>query len=198
VRDSGPVARPRLRVVAGTAGGRRLVAPATVRPTTDRVREALFASLGDHVRGARVLDLYAGSGALGIEALSRGAAAAVLVDDDRAAVEACRANLASTGLTDRASVHPGTVAAFLAAGPPAAAFDLVVADPPFAAATPAAVEILETLTAPGWLRAGARVVLETPARADPPSRAAGTAWEIRSERKYGDTLLTTLGSVPCA
>jgi 16S rRNA (guanine966-N2)-methyltransferase len=192
------VARSGLRVVAGTAGGRRLVAPASVRPTTDRVREALFASLGDHVVDARVLDLYAGSGALGIEALSRGAAAAVFVDADRAAIDACRANLATTGLAERAQVHPGSVATLLGAGPPTAPFDLVVADPPYADAAAAAAAILAALGEPGWLTPHARVVLETPTRAGPPSPAAGTGWEIRSERKYGDTLLTTLGPVPTA
>ena len=87
-----------LRVIAGTAGGRRLVAPkGDARPTTDRLKEALFSSLGERVRDASVLDLYAGSGALAIEVLSRGASRAVLVDSDRAAEQAIRANLESTG-----------------------------------------------------------------------------------------------------
>jgi 16S rRNA (guanine966-N2)-methyltransferase len=192
------MAGPRLRVIAGTAGGRRLVAPASTRPTTDRAREALFASLGDHVVDARVLDLYAGSGALAIEALSRGAAAAVLVDDDQAAVDACLANLDRTGLTDRAEVQRRPVATFLAAGAPAAPFDLVLADPPYAESAAATAALLDTLDGPGWLGADARVVLETPARIAHPSSTAGPGWEIRSERKYGDTLLTTLGPVPRA
>ena len=91
-----------LRVIAGEAGGRRLVAPkGDVRPTADRVKESLFAALGaDRLEGAVVLDLYAGSGALGIEALSRGAASAVFVDKDRRAHEALRTNLATTGFAD--------------------------------------------------------------------------------------------------
>src|SRR5258705_6256920 len=102
-----------MRVVAGELRGRRLVAPAaaTTRPTTDRVREAVFNALGslDVVVGARVLDLFAGSGALGIEALSRGAAAATFVDTSPKAIETVQANLAATGLTGTlisADAHP--------------------------------------------------------------------------------------------
>jgi 16S rRNA (guanine966-N2)-methyltransferase len=189
------VARLRLRVIAGTAGGRRLVAPATVRPTTDRVRGALFSSLGDRVRGARVLDLYAGSGAISVEALSRGAAQAVLVDSDPAAMDACRANLRTTGLADRAELRAVPVAAFLRAGPPDAPFDLVVADPPYDRAAAEIGALLDALAEPGWLSPAARVVLETPTRGGAVSSTAGSGWETRSERKYGDTLLTTLGSV---
>src|SRR3954447_9655647 len=88
-----------MRVIAGTYGGRRLRAPAgtDTRPTSDRVREALFSVLGERVEGARVLDLFAGSGALGIEALSRGAAGATFVDSAPAALKAVRANLAALG-----------------------------------------------------------------------------------------------------
>ncbi|HSO95798.1 MAG TPA: 16S rRNA (guanine(966)-N(2))-methyltransferase RsmD [Acidimicrobiia bacterium] len=188
--------RPRLRVIAGTAGGRRLVAPATVRPTTDRVREALFASLGDHVRDARVLDLYAGSGAVAVEALSRGAARAVLVEVHPVAVEACHANLTAAGLADRAVLRAVPVAAFLAATPVGPPFDFVFADPPYEEAGPALTAALAVLAEPGWLAPGARVVVETPARGDRVRDAAGPRWEIRSERRYGDTLLTTLGPVP--
>src|SRR4051794_32309683 len=118
-----------LRVVAGSVGGLHLVAPKGARPTTDRVKESLFASLGDVLHGADVLDLFAGSGALAIEALSRGAARAVLVDRDRHAVEAIRANLTTTGFTDRARVHSGPVAQFLHRVAPEAPFDLVFLDP---------------------------------------------------------------------
>jgi 16S rRNA (guanine966-N2)-methyltransferase len=167
-----------------------------VRPTTDRVREALFASLGDQVRGARVLDLYAGSGAISVEALSRGASAAVLVDADPAAVDACRTNLTTTGLADQAEIRAGSVAAFLGAGPPDPPFDLVVADPPYDEAAAEIAALLDILRQPGWLTGAARVVLETPTRGGTVSATAGPGWETRSERKYGDTLLTTLGSVP--
>src|SRR5205807_2939069 len=133
-----PRARPDpcVRVVAGAFKGRRLQAPAggRTRPTSDRVREALFSILGD-VSDARVLDLYAGSGALGIEALSRGAAGATFVDSDREAVVAIRANLALTGTDDRASVVRSPVGSFLAAGRHGP-FDLVFLDPPYAQGPP--------------------------------------------------------------
>ncbi len=100
-----------MRVIAGTRGGRRLVAPdgADTRPTADRVREATFNALAslDALVDAEVVDLFAGSGAMGIEALSRGAAHATFVDDDRRAIEAVEANLAATGLADRATVVRG-------------------------------------------------------------------------------------------
>src|SRR5207247_7816272 len=116
--SAGVPASPVMRVVAGSAKGRRLTAPPgrDVRPTSDRVREAVFSSLVsmDAVEGASVLDLFAGSGALGIEALSRGAATATFVDDDRVAVETVRANLAATGVGERASVVDEDALRFLA------------------------------------------------------------------------------------
>ena len=123
-------------MIGGTARGRRLRAPRTdaVRPTADRVREAIFDVLGalDAVEGAAVCDLFAGSGALGIEALSRGAASAVFVESDRAALETLRANLESTGFagTPGVRVVRGDALAYLAANPEPA--DLFLADPPYA------------------------------------------------------------------
>ncbi len=191
--------KPRLRVITGQAGGRRLVAPAHLRPTTERVREAVFSALGAHVVDAAVLDLYAGSGALAVEALSRGAAVAVLVDDDRAATDACRANLDTTRLAARGRVRTMPVARFLAAAPPSEApFDLVLIDPPYAAPAHEATQVLEALTRPGWLTPDARVVLETAATSPPPEPNGPDALEVRSRRKYGDTLVTTLGTVPRA
>ncbi len=123
-----------MRVVAGSARGRRLVAPPgrAVRPTPDRVREAVFNALGSlgTVRGAVVLDLFAGSGALGIEALSRGAARATFVDDDPAALRSVRANLAATGLARSATVVAADGRRWSAAT--AEHFDLALADPPYA------------------------------------------------------------------
>jgi 16S rRNA (guanine966-N2)-methyltransferase len=191
---------PRLRVIAGTLGGRRLSAPAGIRPTTDRVREAVFASLGTRVADAAVLDLYAGSGAFAIEALSRGAARAVLVDADRAAAEICRENLVTTGLGARARVREQTVARFLASGPPPEApFDLVGCDPPYD--TPdvevrSALTTLAALASPGWLALDVRVVVE---RAAPGRSASGEGaprwpapWRIVWERTYGGTLVHAL------
>jgi 16S rRNA (guanine966-N2)-methyltransferase len=193
------MATPRLRVITGRAGGRRLVAPPHVRPTTERVREAVFSALGDHVVDAAVLDLYAGSGALAVEALSRGAAVAVLVDADRAATAACQANLDTTGLAALARVRTAPVARFLAGAPPGEApFDLVLVDAPYAAAPTEVTPVLEALTQPGWLTSEARVVLETAATSPPPEPAGTMPLEVRSRRKYGDTLVTTLGTVPRA
>jgi 16S rRNA (guanine966-N2)-methyltransferase len=176
-----------LRVIAGTAGGLRLVAPKNARPSTDRAKESLFASLGPGpVDDAVVLDLYAGSGALGIEAMSRGAARAVFVDRDRHAVDAIRANLVTTGFTERARVQPSTVAAFLRHPSPEAPFDLVFCDPPY---DRAAVELdaeLTTLAGGGWLAPGATVVLERRA-GSPPELPGG--WRVGRELAHGDTLL---------
>jgi 16S rRNA (guanine966-N2)-methyltransferase len=123
-----------LRIVAGEFGGRRLAAPADsrVRPTADRVREAWFSILGASIAGARVLDLFAGSGALGLEAISRGAARAEFVELNRASLAALDANIASLDVADRTAVHRGDALRFagrLAAG----AFDVALADPPYTA-----------------------------------------------------------------
>jgi 16S rRNA (guanine966-N2)-methyltransferase len=119
-----------MRVIAGTAGGLRLVVPKTdIRPTMDRVKAAIFSSLGETVIGARVLDLFAGTGALGIEALSRGAASVMFVENDRAAVAAIEQNLAQTGLTGR--VRKQDVFDFLSHASTAEPHDLIFADPPY-------------------------------------------------------------------
>ncbi|MEX2254159.1 MAG: 16S rRNA (guanine(966)-N(2))-methyltransferase RsmD [Acidimicrobiia bacterium] len=176
-----------LRVVAGEARGVPLSAPDGSRPTTGRVREAVFSSLGD-VIDMSVLDLYAGSGALAIEALSRGAARALLVDSDRAAVAVCRRNLEATRLASRARVTTVRVATLLGADPPAEApFDLVVADPPYDEPDDAVVAMLDALAAAGWLADGARVVVERASRTGLPSLPPG--WGRVWERTYGDTLV---------
>jgi 16S rRNA (guanine966-N2)-methyltransferase len=188
---------PRLRVVAGSVGGRRLVAPPAVRPTAERVREALFSALGPGgVSDASVLDLYAGSGALAIEALSRGAARAVLVDADREAVEACQTNLDHTGLTGRARIARRAVEDFVVAEAPPqtvpeAPFDLVLCDPPYDSTDAEVGRVLDALAAPGWLGADALVVVERAARPEP---AWPQGWDAQWERKYGDTLVTMLAA----
>ncbi len=181
-----------LRVIAGTAGGLPLVAPkgGPARPTTDRVKESLFAALGPkRLLDASVLDLYAGSGALAIEALSRGAARAVLVERDHAAARAIRRNLATTRLRGQGRVQASTVATFLAGKPPAEQpFDLVFLDPPYGTSSGELRRVLDGLDRSGWLAAGAVVVVERPSGAGPlPSPAA---WEATWERAYGDTLVT--------
>lgn len=119
-----------MRVIAGSAGGIRLAVPKQgVRPTMDRVKAAIFSSLGDAVIGARVLDLFAGSGGLGIEALSRGASSAVFVDNDRQSVEAIDANLGKTKLNGR--VRQQDVFDFLRLVSGAEKFQIIFADPPY-------------------------------------------------------------------
>lgn len=185
-----------MRVIAGEARGRRLVAPSGVRPTTDRAREGLFSALGQRVVDAVVLDLYAGSGALAIEALSRGATRAVLVDDDRAAVEACETNLAATGMSERASVHRMAVDRLLAGLAPEAPFDLVFCDPPYDTADEVVAGALGALAEPGWRAEGARVIVERPVRrgraAEVPASPWPAGWAVAWERRYGDTLITML------
>jgi 16S rRNA (guanine966-N2)-methyltransferase len=177
-----------LRVIAGSAGGRRLVAPkGLARPTTDRLKEALFASLGRRVDGAAVLDLYAGSGALAIEALSRGAASAVLVDRAVAAEVAIRANLSTTGFVDVATFVRSPVARFVRDDEPSGPFDLVFLDPPYDAPSSEVTAVLEALAALPWLAKGATVVVERPKGGEPVRLPDG--WGIEKERAYGDTLL---------
>lgn len=179
-----------MRVIAGRLGGRRLVAPrgAETRPTTDRVREALFSALGD-VSGAAVCDLYAGTGALGIEALSRGAARAAFVESGRAALAALRENLASLDLGQVAQVIPAPVERSLdrltqvAGGAP---FDLVLMDPPWAALA-AAVTAAGRLVSLGLLAPHGRLVLEH-ARRDAAPAIPGLS--LDSTRAYGDTAVS--------
>ncbi|MBI4950588.1 MAG: 16S rRNA (guanine(966)-N(2))-methyltransferase RsmD [Myxococcales bacterium] len=178
-----------MRVISGSLRGRRLRAPRGqgTRPTPDRVREALFSVLGS-VAAARVLDLYAGSGALGIEALSRGAAAAAFVERARPALAALGDNLVALGLEPVARVWSGAVAEVGAALAERGPYDLVLADPPYdAVASGEAVRALERLFAtPGVLAPGARLVLEHAARDATPSFVGFGAPDVR---RYGDTTL---------
>ena len=166
-----------MRVVAGEFRGRRLAAPrgARTRPTADRVREALFSMLGD-VSGARVLDLYAGSGALGIEALSRGAESAVFVERDARAGAVIERNLASLGLEQR--IVRQEVERFLARTQ--GTFDLVFCDPPYDSASRLAGPLAERL--PGVTPEGARIVTESDKR-----NPLVLPQPLIVERSYGDT-----------
>jgi 16S rRNA (guanine966-N2)-methyltransferase len=186
-----PAPRPRLRVIAGSLRGRRLVAPVgeAVRPTKDMVREAVFSALDARgaIRDTAVLDLYAGTGALAIEALSRGAARAVLVERDSAALAAIEQNIAQLDLGTRGRVVRLDVARFIAgAPPPEAPFGLVLADPPYDTSDAAAGGLIAPLAAPGWLAPGALVVVERPVRSgiDVPD-GFRACWE----RTFGDTLV---------
>lgn len=177
------------RIVAGRARGRLLAVPrgGATRPTADRVREALFSRLEHEgvLEGARVLDLYAGSGALGLEAASRGAAHVVLVDSAPAAAAACRRNVASLGL-DGVAVRAQAVSAFLA-GDAGAPYDLVLLDPPYDLPETALATVLGALVVHGWLAPGAVVVVERSARSPEPRWPTGL---VRyAGRRYGETRL---------
>jgi 16S rRNA (guanine966-N2)-methyltransferase len=177
-----------LRIVAGRAKGRRLAGPATVtRPTSDRAREGLFNSLATltDLDGARVLDLFAGTGAVGLEALSRGAATAVFVESDRGASDVLQRNIREVGLGGTRVVRR-PVAAFLAA-PPDAPFDIVFADPPYALADEKLAEMLATLVGNGWLADGAVVIVERAARG--PEFRWPEGLEPLRERRYGEGAL---------
>ena len=172
-----------MRVVAGEFRGRRLAAPRGVRtrPTADRVREALFSILGD-VNGARVLDLYAGSGALGIEALSRGAESAEFVERDPRAAAVLERNLTSLGLDQ--AVHRQDALRFLARSE--GTFDLVFVDPPYDSASLLAEPLSERL--PAVTVEGARIVTESDKR-----MPLELPFPLLTERTYGDTRIAIHG-----
>jgi len=180
-----------MRVVAGTARGRRLVAPEgrDTRPTLDRVREAMFNSLVslDAIEGARVLDLFAGSGALGIEALSRGADFCVFVDHGRDARRAISTNLETTGFVDRSSVVAQDVLAWLqhaSSGATVDSFDLVLIDPPYSVDDDVWAHVLDGV---GRLARGGVVVVESAREIAVPA-----GWDARKEKWYGGTLVSVL------
>jgi 16S rRNA (guanine966-N2)-methyltransferase len=175
-----------MRVIAGRFGGRRLKAPRgrTTRPTSDRVREALFSMLGD-VRHAVVLDLFAGTGALGIEALSRGAEHVVFVERDPPALAILKSNLSDLGIGDKqAQVRPGdALSALRTARARGETYDLVFVDPPYGRAR----ELGEAVAAilPALLAARARVVVEADRRTP-----AELKLPVMAQRRYGDTTIT--------
>jgi 16S rRNA (guanine966-N2)-methyltransferase len=172
-----------VRIIAGTFGGRTLKAPPgdTTRPTSDRVREALFSILGARTVEARVLDLFAGSGALGLEALSRGADEVTFVDDGPAAIRAVKANLEA--LRAHAAVRRQDALRFLAtASASGAQYDLVFLDPPYRHAERLAQPLSEAL--PAVLAPGAVVVAESDRRAP-----LTLTLPLTDERRYGDTLI---------
>ncbi|WP_252975479.1 16S rRNA (guanine(966)-N(2))-methyltransferase RsmD [Janibacter melonis] len=177
------------RIISGQAGGRRLRTPAGggTRPTSDRVREALFSALEsrDAVQGAHVMDLYAGSGALGLEAASRGAASVLPVASDRGAIGVIRANIADVGAAG-ARVQAGTVEAALDRTP-TLAYDLVLADPPYDVDEDSLAAVLDLLLTREWLSPDALVVVERSSRSPEPAWPAGLTLEARKD--YGETVL---------
>jgi 16S rRNA (guanine966-N2)-methyltransferase len=171
-----------MRVIAGIAKGRRLIGPegSGTRPMTDRAREALFSSLGDTVVGTDVLDLYAGSGSIGLEALSRGAATVVFVERDKAALRALRRNIEHVGLGG--AVVATDVERYLHGSH--AMVDLAFVDPPYALSLPSVQSVLRKLIP--RLNAGAGIVVHRRAGSESP---VVDGLELADRRRYGDTVL---------
>ncbi|MFD7103575.1 MULTISPECIES: 16S rRNA (guanine(966)-N(2))-methyltransferase RsmD [Streptomyces] len=179
------------RVIAGTAGGRRLAVPpgTGTRPTSDRAREGLFStweSLDGPLAGARVLDLYGGSGAVGLEALSRGAAHVLLVEADARAARTIRENVRAVGLPG-AEVRPGKAEQTAASPAPADPYDIVFLDPPYAVTDEELREILLTLRGQGWLAEEALVTVERSTRGGTFPWPDG--FEAIRARRYGEGTL---------
>jgi 16S rRNA (guanine966-N2)-methyltransferase len=177
-----------MRIIAGEWRGRKLDTPAgrQTRPTADRTRETLFSMLASRLgtfEGLRVADLYAGSGALGLEALSRGAAEAVFVENDRAALKAIEANAATLKATPKVTLRAQSAAALPASAP----FDLVLADPPYSPGS--GTNVVAEVDRRDWLAAGAWMAVETDRkeRVDAPE-----GWTIEAEREVGRARLTLL------
>jgi len=184
-----------MRVIAGSHRGRRLSGPqgTVLRPTSDKVREALFSILGAQVPGSRFLDLYAGTGAVGIEALSRGASTVTFVESDPKALQLLQKNLRTCQLLDRAQVRVGQAAAFLErkdwwGGP----YDVLFADPPYAALDE--LDILIHAWRPGLLSEHAAMIIEQDSRTELPASIDHAALVRRYV--YGDTALYLYGLSP--
>lgn len=179
-----------MRIIGGAAGGRRISVPARgTRPTSDRVRESLFSSLEAMLGewdAVRVLDLYAGSGALGLECLSRGASHADFVERDRSSARVIQSNADNLGLLG-ARVTCGDVPSWIAR-PADASYDLAFLDPPYAVSADDVRGVLSGLATHGWLGAGAIVVVERDAH-DPDAPWPATGWEELRRRDFGDTAL---------
>ena len=174
-----------MRVITGIARGRVLktLEGESVRPTSERVKEAVFSIIQFEIEGRRVLDLFAGSGQLGIETLSRGAASAVFIESDKAAVAAVKANLESTGLAEKATVVQTDAFAFLQTS--GLTFDIIFLDPPFAAGlVQRALPLAAAITAPGGI-----ILCEAPFAEKLPEEAG--ALKQNRVYKYGKTAITT-------
>ncbi|MEV7964670.1 16S rRNA (guanine(966)-N(2))-methyltransferase RsmD [Sphaerisporangium sp. NPDC088356] len=175
------------RVIAGTVGGRRIAVPPgrVTRPTSDRAREGLFSSVGSllgPLDGARVLDLYAGSGAVGLEALSRGAAHALLVESDAKAARTIKANIAELGLPG--AVVVGDKVERVVAGECPEPYDFVFADPPYAVRDEVVRQVLEGLRDNGWLAEDALIAVERESRGKDLVWPSG--FEEERVRRYGE------------
>ncbi len=173
-----------MRISGGDARGIKLKVPKGARPASERVRLAVFSSIASHIPDARVLDLYCGSGAYGLEALSRGASDGVFVDDDVAALAACKANAAAIGVSDRVRVRRSPVERYLARGDDGP-FDVVFIDPPYKAAP--SLHDMAALVADDGL-----VIFESRWRDEPPPDVEGLV--VAADRRYGDTRVLTFST----
>ncbi len=175
-----------MRVIAGAARGTRLArVPTGTRPLSDRAREGLFSSLGDRVEGSRVLDLFAGTGALGVEALSRGAESALFVDSASGAARTIRTNLAHARLEGRGRVRRQDVRRALRSKP--GQFDLILADPPYEMSQTDLEETLRLVADQGVAAPDARVVLTRSVRSYTP--VIPLNWLVERRLSYGDTVV---------
>ncbi|BDS05824.1 RNA methyltransferase [Oceaniferula spumae] len=172
-----------MRIISGTAGSRSISVPDSVaRPSTDRLREALFSILGTYVSEARVLDLFAGSGAMGLECLSRGAASCEMVDDSRESLAVMRKNLKSLGLENGKVIHQD-VFRFLQGA--AGKYNLIFADPPYykgAGGTDFIEQLLMNEKLPDLMKEDSLLILEDPPRN---KRSDINGWKLIDQRKYG-------------
>ncbi len=179
------------RIIAGTHRGRRLSAPAgsQTRPTSDRVREAFFSTLDTIVdlTGTRFADLYAGSGAVGLEALSRGAIRTLLVEADAKAARVIRENIVTLKAGESARLVTGKVLAVLAGPPEGGPYDVVFADPPYAVTDEEVTQVQQALLDQGWLAPDAAVIIERATRGAPLTWVDGITADRR--RGYGETTL---------
>jgi 16S rRNA (guanine966-N2)-methyltransferase len=175
-----------VRIIAGSAKGTRLArVPAGTRPVSDRAREGLFSSLGERIAGSRVLDLFAGTGALGIEALSRGAGSALFVDSAPGAAQTIRTNLAHARLQGQGRVRRQDIRRALRDKP--GQFDLILADPPYEISPADLDQTLRLVAEEGVAAPGARVVLTRSVRSYTP--VIPLNWLVERRLSYGDTVV---------
>ena len=187
-----------MRIISGTAGGLSLDVPKTVtRPTQDRVRQAVFSMLGELVPGAHVLDLFAGTGALGLECLSRGAASAVLVDENKGACEVIRKNIAKTRLTGASVRHSDVFRLLPLLARDGKQFDIIFADPPYTHSdedTDFIAKLLAEESLPALLHAESHLILES--HHFNRETKSWPGWEVLTDRHYGSTRIVWLRKIP--
>ena len=187
-----------MRIISGTAGGLALEVPKTVtRPTQDRVRQAVFSMLGELVPGAHVLDLFAGTGAIGLECLSRGAASAVFVDENKGACDVIRRNIAKTKLTGATVRHSDVFRMLPLLEKDGKQFELIFADPPYThcdADTDFVAKLLAEEALPTLLHAESHLILES--HHFNRETKSWPGWEVLTDRNYGSTRIVWLRKTP--